>query len=135
MKTIIKYKKLILYFCIIFIILMLTRIGCIFRFLTGIPCPACGMTRAYLSLFRLDFKSAFYYHPLFILLPPLILLVLYGDEPNSRIKSKFSLIMLIFLAIFIFTWIYRLFFVKNSPIGIDFSTSFVLKLVYKLFRG
>jgi hypothetical protein len=40
-------------------------IGCPFRLLTGIPCPGCGMTRAFLSAFQLDFRSAFLYHPLF----------------------------------------------------------------------
>ena len=38
---------------------------CPTRYIFGIPCAACGMTRAFLSAAKLDFKAAFYYHPLF----------------------------------------------------------------------
>ena len=45
--------------------LYLLDIGCVFRLMTGIPCPGCGMTRAWLAALRLDFAAAFAYHPLF----------------------------------------------------------------------
>ena len=38
-----------------------------------IPCPTCGVTRAVISLLRLDLKSYFYFHPLSV---PLIAVVL-----------------------------------------------------------
>ena len=43
-------------------------IGCPFRIITGIPCPGCGMTRAFTSLFHFDLTRAFLYHPLFPLI-------------------------------------------------------------------
>ena len=43
-------------------------IGCPIRVITGIPCPGCGMTRAFASLLHLDFARAFHYHPLFPLI-------------------------------------------------------------------
>lgn len=36
---------------------------CPFYTLSGIPCAGCGMTRAFFALIRLDFASAFYWHP------------------------------------------------------------------------
>lgn len=45
-------------------------IGCPIRFLSGISCAGCGMSRAWLSLLRGDFAAAAFYHPLFWL-PPL----------------------------------------------------------------
>ncbi len=43
---------------------------CIFNNLFGIPCPGCGMTRAFISIIKLDFVSAFQYNitsiPLFL---------------------------------------------------------------------
>ena len=42
---------------------------CMLRELTGIPCPACGMSRALLSLVRLDIAAAFRYHPVFWVFP------------------------------------------------------------------
>ncbi len=48
-------------------------IGCLFRRLTGIHCPFCGMTRAHLALLKGDLKSAFEFHKLFFLGIPFIL--------------------------------------------------------------
>ena len=35
-------------------------VTCIFQTVTGISCPACGMTRAFLALFHFDFLEAIY---------------------------------------------------------------------------
>ena len=53
--------------------ILLLDVGCVFRRITGIPCPGCGMTRAHLAALRLDFQAAFYYHPLWFLPVPLML--------------------------------------------------------------
>jgi hypothetical protein len=37
---------------------------CIVRLAVGQPCPACGLTRAGLSLLKLDFAAATHWHPL-----------------------------------------------------------------------
>lgn len=38
--------------------------GCLFRELTGLPCPTCGTTRAALALVRLDLAGAIAFNPL-----------------------------------------------------------------------
>jgi len=38
--------------------------GCLFRAVTGIPCPTCGGTRALLALARLDIPAALAWNPL-----------------------------------------------------------------------
>ncbi len=58
---------------------------CIIKGLTGIPCPACGMTRACLAALRFDFAAAFGYHPLWVLLPPTaVLLVVFKIKKRER---------------------------------------------------
>lgn len=52
----------------------LLDIPCLFKALLKIPCPGCGMTRAYLSLFRLELGQAFAWHPMFWSVPLLVLL-------------------------------------------------------------
>jgi hypothetical protein len=38
--------------------------GCPLLTFTGVPCPFCGMGRAFVSLENFDIKSSFYYNPL-----------------------------------------------------------------------
>ena len=42
--------------------LYLLDIGCIFRLMTGIPCPGCGMTRAWLAALGIEQAKAWYRH-------------------------------------------------------------------------
>lgn len=43
---------------------------CPFKLFLHIECPGCGMTRAVISVLKLNFRQAFQYHPLF----PIVLL-------------------------------------------------------------
>ena len=76
-----EYKHLLLPFlavALIYLIFFLTGVSCPVKFITGISCPGCGMTRACLHALRLDFASAFAFHPLWIgLLPAIFLLALF----------------------------------------------------------
>lgn len=38
-------------------------IPCFYRLTTGFECPGCGITRMFISMFKLDFVSAFHYNP------------------------------------------------------------------------
>lgn len=45
--------------------------------LTGIICPGCGMSRAWLAVLHLDFEQAFYYNPVFWFIPVIMLFILF----------------------------------------------------------
>lgn len=76
-------------------------IGCPVRFFLGISCPGCGITRAWLAALTLDFHQAFSLHPLFWMVPFLILAVLFEDKlASSRWRYVVVLICLIFIAVF-----------------------------------
>ena len=65
---------------------LLFRISpCTLYNLFGVPCPACGMTRAFVSLFRLDIGRAFFYHPLFFLVPGIPVLMIVPEKPRNII--------------------------------------------------
>ncbi|QMV42022.1 DUF2752 domain-containing protein [Cohnella cholangitidis] len=49
-------------------------IPCVFHELTGLYCPGCGITRAALSLLRLDFTQAYRYNALVFGLAPIYLM-------------------------------------------------------------
>jgi hypothetical protein len=45
---------------------------CMFKKVTGLPCPSCGMSRAFCSISRRRIADAFGYNPLSMLLYPII---------------------------------------------------------------
>ena len=76
---------------------------CIIYHVAGIPCPACGLTRAFISLARLDFGQAFAYPPLFLAVILLPFLAFERISPKWRNILSFSL-----LGVFIVVWIVRM---------------------------
>ena len=59
-------------FCVALLGIVCLGLNCPIRSLTGIPCPGCGMSRAWLSALRLDILGAFRYHPMFWSVPVLM---------------------------------------------------------------
>lgn len=60
------------------------EIPCLLRRMTGLICPACGMSRAWLAALRLDAAAAFRYHPMFWSVPVLALLWLFDGKLLPR---------------------------------------------------
>ncbi|WP_277219137.1 DUF2752 domain-containing protein [Peptoniphilus vaginalis] len=88
---------------IIYGILQFFGITCPIKFMTGISCPSCGMTRAYLSLLRLDFKSAYYYHPLFVLPALGLIIYIFRDKFSKNFLSGIEVsFVLVFLIVYVF---------------------------------
>lgn len=73
-------------------------IKCPVRFLSGIPCPGCGMTRAVIALLRLDFREAYLYHPLVFAIPAVAIWALASKHLSKRLNSALTVFCLIILA-------------------------------------
>lgn len=130
----------ILSFIVLILILYVTGIGCPISFLFGVSCPGCGLTRAYMSLIHMDLKSAFIYHPLFIL-PPIIFAI-YISNVNSKIKN---FVMAISLILFLVLYLFRIFggiFITNNelfnkisePVYINIKEGFIYKCINYLLH-
>ena len=63
---------------------------CIFRNITGIPCPGCGMTRSMIAAGHLHFKDAISFHPLGPVV--LILLAVYCITGSNLGRKKVQLV-------------------------------------------
>ena len=98
---------------------------CMFYNYTSIPCPACGMTRAFKSLLSFDIMNAFWYHPLF----PLVLLF-----PYIFVKMNKRLIFIVG-GIFIITWIIRLILLFPDESPMVPNTSAYLYKVFMYIKG
>lgn len=115
---------------IVYFIIELLGVTCPIKFLTGISCAGCGISRACLSAFRGDFAMAFYYHPLFILVIPMVLIFL--------LKDKFSLkgqkaLALIFAFTFLIAYVIRLIFFPNDIVCVKPLDGFIEKTVINIF--
>ncbi len=103
-------KKLILLHVFVFLILgiyiflsLKFRIYCPIKKLTGIPCPACGSTRAVLALLRGDFKAYLSFNPFAV---PLLFVVL-GFCHIGLFKRR-SLAVVLMLSVCISAFIYNI---------------------------
>ena len=83
------------------------KIPCLIRSISGIPCPTCGMTRAWLACLRMDFQAAFSYHPMFWGIPALALAFLLDGFAFPGKKAT-SVIYVIALLGFGATWLIRI---------------------------
>ena len=99
--------------CAVYAVLHVFGITCPIKYITGISCPGCGMTRAYLCLLQLDLRGAFYYHPLFFM-PPVVLTVYFF---RSRIPKKvYRLFLLTTAVLFVIIYVVRLFSPYNDVV-------------------
>lgn len=84
-------------------------IPCLFKSITNIPCPGCGLTRAFLAIMKFDFLSALKYNlvsiPIFIILITINIYLIIDILKNTNLtlnffnkiltKSKLIIILLI----------------------------------------
>lgn len=109
---------------------------CPVYWLTGIPCPGCGMTRAFEALLHLDIAGAFYYHPLFWTVPPAVLYLAHQTAwhlPGGKWARRILLGSL--GAAFFLTYLVRLFWMTDSPVFVQFEQSALYRLWKVLFAG
>lgn len=86
---------------------VLLDIPCPLRQLLHIPCPGCGITRAWLCLLRFDFSGAFRMHIMFWSAP---LLVLYCLFDGKLLPGKYAdrVILALIGSGFVANWVLRL---------------------------
>lgn len=82
--------------------MQLAGITCPIRHFTGISCAGCGMTRAWIRVFHLQFHEAFSYHPLFLLpLPTLVWILLRRKISPLVWKTVIAVIVAAFLVVYV----------------------------------
>ena len=121
--------ELVLGLLIVVAIMYLTGIGCPIKYVTGVSCAGCGMTRAFMSLLRGQFKLAFYYHPLVYLMPFIMVYFFVKDKLSGRIRK-----MLVFTicTAFVIVYIYRLINPSDLVVVFNPRDGLVGKLIKKV---
>lgn len=102
---------------------------CPFKWFFGIPCPGCGMLRAFFSLLRLDFSGAFCYHPLVFLMIPVGVYCVLKKLGVYSFKKNTETVFLVALAVaFAAVYIIRL-TGDSSVVKIDLNSSVLHKII------
>lgn len=87
----------------------------------GLPCPFCGMTRAWMFLLRGRPDLAFFYHPLFFFIPLLILSFVFYGRFSERGKKRIRFIWIAAALVFSGVWLLRLrlYFPSEEPMQVN----------------
>lgn len=104
----------------------LAGVGCPIKFLTGVSCLGCGMTRAWLAVLRLDFAAAFHFHPLFMLPPVAALLYLFRSKINERL---YKTLILTICASFIIIYAHRLIAAQGDVVVFEPYNNILFRLL------
>lgn len=95
---------------------------CIFRIFTGLPCPGCGLTRAFILLLRGKILTSFHYHLLLIpvlftlLTAVTVFIAKFFQKENTVRKGVFT------------------FFLKLDSSKYFYGTMFILLFLYYIYR-
>ncbi len=109
------------------------RSSCIIKNITGLPCPTCGMTRAYKYFLQGEFKDAFYYHPLFLLVIPVAVIIFFRKDPLIEKVYKNKAFWIIIFTVTIGVYIFRMFTIYPEP-PLDPQDS-LYKILFDSIRG
>ena len=82
--------------------------GCLFYRITGIPCPGCGVSRAWLNCFRGNPEAAFSYHPFFLLLPLIIFCYIHLEALFWRVRHSMRVFLICSAALLFIWYLFRL---------------------------
>ncbi len=94
----------------------------------GIPCPGCGISRAFMSALQLDFAAAFEYNPLWILVPVVLIIVtaLSAYDKNRAVE----IIVIAFIVLAFLVYIYRIVHTNSAVVEWDLESGlFYSKIV------
>lgn len=94
---------------------------CLFRRITGIPCAACGGTRAFRSLATADFSGAFVFNPMLTVLmlasPLMLVMLVQGDPWIWRTRRRIRWVTIAIVVCVAANWAYVLRLGPDAVVG------------------
>lgn len=77
-------------------------ITCPIKYITGISCAGCGMSRAWFHALTLDFSGAIEYHPLFWIVPILAVLLWLQNKHRPAARLGLGILLAAMLIVYAF---------------------------------
>lgn len=114
---------------VLYVILESFGVTCPIKYITGISCAGCGMSRAWIALLHFNIHEAFMYHPLFFL-PPVVVIVMLL---KSKINIKFYKIFMFTMAgAFVIVYLYRMFIGTGDIVVFEPQNNILFHIIRKL---
>ena len=114
---------------VLYVILESFGVTCPIKYITGLSCAGCGMSRAWISLLHFNIHDAFMYHPLFFLPPVVVIVMLF----KSKINIKFYKIFMFTMAgAFVIVYLYRMFIVTGDIVVFEPQNNILFRIIRKL---
>ena len=130
-----KYRSelcLFLGIALIYAVLFDVGITCPIKYLTGISCPGCGMSRACMSALRLDFAAALSFHPLWVTLP--VFAVLWIFFKIKKMEKASWITAMIFCILMLLVYVLRMVWFSGDVITFSPSEGAVARLISRILH-
>ena len=101
-------------------------ITCPIKFITGISCAGCGMSRAWISLLHFNIHDAFMYHPLFFLPPVVVIAMLFKSKINIKI---YKIIIFTIIIMFAIVYICRLIWSGDDVVVFEPQNNILFRII------
>lgn len=106
-RALIEAAEILVLVAVVAGVFSLIGVGCPIRFVTGISCPGCGMTRAWVELLRLHPLAALAYHPLFWVFP-LAVIACVAPARTQRGRTLRTAVAVVAIVALLGLWVVRL---------------------------
>lgn len=115
---------------VVITVLIITGIWkCPLKYIFGLSCPFCGITRAIYYAVQFNFDKAFYYHLFWpVVIIGIIIHILYEFKIITKYKKLMMILLYIFVILNFIYYIYR--FINGSDI-VNFN--FKESIIYKIY--
>lgn len=130
-------KSLIIIIVALLLFLILALLGiykCPFEYILGIPCPTCGITRAFVSLLHFNITDSFYYYALWPLAVLFFIFIILIQLNILKVNKKTFNIICIILAIIILIYFIIRHINGSEIVQIHFDESLIYKIYNFLIR-
>lgn len=117
---------LLIYLVAYAFIITVFKIGCPIKFLTGVSCAGCGMSRAWISLLSFDIKIAIYYHPLFWVPPVAVIVYVFADYIKPSVIRALSVAA---ICLFMSVYLYRVLVIHDPIVLIDIHDGLIYRVI------
>ena len=114
---------------VLYVILESFGVTCPIKYITGISCACCGMSRAWIALLHFNIHEAFMYHPLFFLPPVVVIVMLLKSKIN--IKS-YKIFMFTMAGAFVIVYLYRMFIGTGDIVVFEPQNNILFRIIRKL---